>query len=242
MVLCSLLTAEQPRSAAQIVEFVHNSLNRLKSVSATVDLTTTLMDTEVVLSGNMIRKQPHLLRVNLAMTDDANNYDYLLVVDQDQVLWQENKVHSFKQITRLNLADQLTSGASLVHQINPAERWRFFLSVMDLTALADEKIRDEDVCVIEGTWNQRAVQDPQLKPVLHLFGNTRFYFGSKDGFPRKVVTYDKTNKTVVMSVEFSNIVFNPEMADEIFIYRPPMNINVRNIDPPALSVPSPQQP
>jgi outer membrane lipoprotein-sorting protein len=83
--------------------------------------------------------------------------------------------------------------------------------------------------VLDGTFKKAALTNQQVATIAAMVGKTRIYVGQSDGFVHRLEQYDKSMTNLVMSMEFKNLKFNPDVPDSTFVYQPPANAQVMDI-------------
>jgi outer membrane lipoprotein-sorting protein len=228
----SRVQAEDLKTPQEIMEFVAKKAQGYNSVTAEMKQSINMMGSKMVMNSIVAHKKPTLMRMEMSMPMMGEGARMLMVMGADSIMWQEISMGGQRQIMKIDMNrakgpdGKVTDAAQ---KMNPAEQWKETAKVMDFVVLPSEEIDGQAMYVLEGTWNNQAQKIPQYKGMVTMMGKSRMYFGTKDGYMRRMLMYSKDGKTVAMSTEMSNIKFNVEIPDDKFVYVPAEGVNVTDM-------------
>jgi outer membrane lipoprotein-sorting protein len=225
--------AAAPKTVDEVVRFCTQKVAGYNTWSGDYQQSMDMMGSKMNMTGAISFKQPAQMRmaVNMLMMGMTNKM--LMVQGADKIMWQEMNMMGQKQVMKMDLTKIPTNSplaAAMDSQLsNPQEQWKKQLEMYGYTLVGSDTVRGEPVFVLDGILKKDAQLPTQQAAMLKQLGKSRMYLGQNDGFLRKTEQYDKENKTIVMTMEFTNIKLNPALSDELFKYQPPEGAKIMDM-------------
>lgn len=213
-----------PKTADEVLEFTAQKMAACKAWSADYRQSMEMMGAKMNMNGTLQFKQPGLMRMGLDMLMMGMTNHMLMVQGGDKVMWQEMNMMGQKQIMKMDMTKIPTNSpmaSNTMAASNPQEQVKRFREIYDYTLAGEDSVNGQPVFILEGVLKKDAKfgSDKQAE-AMKAMGKTRVCIGKNDGFTYKWEQFDKDNKNIVMSMEFTNIKLNPELADDLFKYTP----------------------
>lgn len=190
-------------TAAAVLEFAAQKTTGYQTFSA--DLAQTTANLPPV-TGTFAFKQPALTRMELAISATQR---VVAVLGSDRVLWQETSGPVLKLDLTLIPANH-PAAALLKNPFEVVDPHRIIQRIQtdsEQTLTGTTELHGQPMYILDGRRKQPA-------------GRQRAWIGQRDGFLHKLEQYDPGDTNLLMTVEFTNVKFNPDLPDDLFRYRP----------------------
>lgn len=232
LVMAGVVQAADLTTAEEVVAFSAEKSAAYKSFSADFTQSMSMMGGTMNVTGHMKFKQPHLMRMDMDMPMMGQNHKMLMVFDAGKIMWQEMEMAGAKRVIKLDFNVISPEAAEAAGVKNPADdmdpkrQWQDAQEKFFFKLIGSDTVHGSPTYVMEGTPKPDAKWSPQETAILQNLGKSRYYVGKDDGFMRKMELYDKAGTTVFMAMEFSNLRFNQDLADDTFKYQPATDVQV----------------
>jgi outer membrane lipoprotein-sorting protein len=222
------LCGGEPKTADEILVFSATKQAGYKTWSA--DMTQTVknvLGAEMTITGRMIYKQPHLMRMEMEMPMMGQPGKMLMIIGADKIAWQQMDVAGQTSATKIDMSK--VAGRAGARPLDAMEPQKFLQSqkeMFEFSLVGKDNLHGQSMYVLEGTWKSSALTNQQLAALAAVVGKSGMYIGQQDGFLHRVEQFDTANSTRIMSLEFTNLKFNQDVPDETFVYQPPAGVPV----------------
>jgi outer membrane lipoprotein-sorting protein len=224
----SCSAAAAPKTADDVIKFTTQKAGEYKTWSMDFRKITSIGGFQTEYIGSISYKVPGQTRVAMdkVMMGRTTNH-VLIVVDADKVKWHESTMYGNKQYLKTDLT-KIPSNSPEADTLRnpPQELWKKELAMRDYTLIGSDTLNGQPVFVLDGVLKKDAVLPAQEAEMMKMMGKKRLYIGKEDGFLRKAEDFDKENKTIIITMEHTNIKLNPDLPDSLFKYQPPKGVEV----------------
>ncbi len=227
-VLCGVL------KTAPLVQTIAAQSQQLKSYQADLDFNWIMGGVPVALKGRVkALPEKRFFVTDLAMTWGMNITSHS--VCDGKAVWAESTVPGPGMATRKPVLKTLLDDADA--DANPAN-FMSYAGKIDFTATKDDVLGNVAVRVLDGVLRDdyRSKQPKVLGPIGAIMSDQytsaarcTLWVGKDDGLPRKLEMKDEQNNTIVTNT-FTGIVFGIKLDDAQFVYCPPPNTVVTDLD------------
>ena len=226
----ALRAADALTTADDVTLFTSEKMTTYKTWSADYRQSMDMMGTKMNMNGKMSFQQPSSMRMSADIFVMGTTNQMLIVQGPNKIMWQETHTMGQHQVLKTDLnkipTNSPAAGAMSDQMMTPQEQWKKSRKMCDYTLVGAETLNGQPVYVLEGVIKKDAKLNGKQAGMVKMMGKNRVYIGKNDGFFHKTEQFDKENATVIMTMEFSNIKFNPTLAADIFKYEPPKNVRV----------------
>jgi outer membrane lipoprotein-sorting protein len=238
MAFAAVAGAQGLKTAQEIVDFSASKTSAYKTWSGDCNQVVNMMGSQVAMNGQMVQKLPHSMWMQLDMPMMGQQSRLTTIMGQDGIMWQVVQTGAQPQIMKIdmnrigsNTFAQTGMNINPLDQFNPSKQWELSKTLYDFTVARSEQLEGQPMYVLEGTWKQAALTNQQVARLASVVGKMRVLIGQDDGFMHRMEQYDKSKTNSLMTMEFKNLKFNPDVPDSTFVYRPPTNAPVMDMTP-----------
>lgn len=239
MMLAAAMTGratDEPLTADAVLTQVATKLEACQTWSADFHQTMDMMGGQMKFTGHMAFKQPRRMRMEMDMPMMGQPGKMLMVLGEDLWMWQQMEIAGQQQVVKINMAVVLSNAMAQagmdvdpLKMMNPGRQWEQTKKFTNYTLLPDATLDGQPMWVIEGAWKEGAATNRTVAAQVAVIGKSRLYVGKKDAFVHKTEMFDKANTKVVMTMEFTNLKLNEDLADSLFQYQPPAGARVMDM-------------
>ncbi len=218
LLLASAVVAEKPQTVDEVLAFANAKMAGCQTWSA--EFAETMGAEGEALRGRMMFKAPRCTRTETRMPSATISNSVLVVVDKNNIQWQEMTFENRKQVVRTNLGASSNNTA--------VTQWEINRRLMTCRLVKDTVLDGKPVWVVEGAWKEDALRDPSVASQTAFADTLRFYINQTDGFAHRVEYLRE--KRLVKRLDYSLVRFNEKLDDALFTYSPPPGASVIEIN------------
>ena len=231
-------SAEELKTAEEIMGFSSAKMATYKTWSADYTQSMSMMGSSMAINGQLLQKLPRKMWMQLEMPMMGKRGKMTMILGDDDIMWQVMEMGPQTQIMKLDVAKVLSDTVNLtgpkfnpLDQMDPSKHWETTKEMYDYQKVDAREGDGQGVYVMEGLLKPGAVTNQQLAAEAARVGKVRASIGQGDGFIRRLAQYDKSQTNIIMSMEFKNVKFNPDIPDATFVYQPPADAKVTDMTP-----------
>ena len=240
VLMSSLLTAvsrgaDAPKTADEVFRFAGKKMAGYQTWSAEMKQGVNMMGMTMTLQGQTWFKHPRYSRTEMQMPMIGSFGKMTIIMGGDGIMWQQMDMLGQKKIMKIdmsvlasNISAKTGQTIDAIQNPDPARQWENSRKFMDFTLVKADKLDNQAVWVLDGTWNKEASRNPVLAQQVAAVQTMRLFIGQQDGFTHRIEQLDKESKPAI-SIEFVNVQFNPKLDDTMFQYKPPADTEVMDI-------------
>ena len=235
-VVCA--TAGELKTAEEIMGFSSAKMATYKTWSADYTQSLSTPGGAMTINGRLMEKLPGRMWMQLEMPMMGQKGKMTMILGEDGIMWQISEMGPQPQIMKVDVVKIWSNTLSLtgtkfnpLDQMDPSKHWESTREMYDYRTVDAREADGQGVYVMEGLLKPGAVTNRQLIAEAARVGKVRASIGQGDGFIHRMVQYDKSLTNVVMSMEFKNLKFNPDIPDSTFVYQPPAGAQVTDMTP-----------
>jgi outer membrane lipoprotein-sorting protein/thiol-disulfide isomerase/thioredoxin len=246
--VCQELTPEK------VFEFSKQKMSGASDMSAAMSLTKNSMGQETKMDGKIFLKG-QLLRVETKVSarNGMMNYDSLMVMD-GKIMWTETKapngkvqnvtkmdISELKDISKTKPTGAMSGGFGTT--AGPLDSALTMGKSFDLKYTGKEILNGEEVYILEGTPKTEYISEMEkreslMQSVAAMTGGNpddsipagiRIQISTVTGCPLQIEEKAKTGKLIEI-IAYKDIKFNTGMRDDIFVYTPPADVQVLDME------------
>ena len=232
----SLATAEELKTAPEIIEFSSAKTATYKTWSADYTESMRMLGNSLAIKGRLMQKLPGKMWMQLDMPMMGRRGTMTMILGEDGIMWQISEMGAQPQVMKVDenkVYSNTTALAGAKYKpfdlMDPSKRWERTRDMYDYKKVDAGEVDGQPVYVMEGVLKPGAVTNYQMIAEAARVGKVRVSIGQSDGFVRRYEQYDKSLTNVFMAMEFKNVKFNPDIPDSTFVYRPPTNAVVADL-------------
>ncbi len=225
--------AEESTSAESVVKFATAKLAEYKAWSADYLQSMSAMGGTMTITGEMITKQPKRMRMDVNMPMMGKNITMTMIMGADGIMWQDMNMGGQRQVMKMDMnkvgaamSSKMGLNGDPTQQMDPAKQWAALQQMFAFKLLPAAEIEGQKMHVLEGTMLPGALTNQQMAAAAQFIGKMRVYVGQQDGFTHKTEMVGKDGTNVVMTQEFKNLKFNPDIPDDTFVFTPPADVRI----------------
>ncbi len=197
-------------------------------------------DQELRYQGTVDYQAPYLLREQVVLTQPSGGgRTSLAVTGLDGVNWREERLDTGSRVLKIGLKGtqrKLENSTIVGIKIDPQGGGPVRLSCglntseYEYRVVRVETLHGQRVYVLEGNLRAALATAYGPLPEAKKRGLHRVYIGVVDGFVRKMQQFSQGSDRLVRMVEFENVEFNQKLSDALFVYQPPPDLPVIDLN------------
>lgn len=224
------------KTAREILDFSSAKMGAYKSWSADYSQSLTMPGGEMKITGQMIQKPPHKMRMQLEMPAMGQKSTMTMILGEDGIMWQIMQIGPQPQIVKADMNRVLSNTAALTggkfspfDQMDPSKQWDASKEIYDFKVLPAEESEGQRMYVLEGLSKAGPFANRQQAAEAAKMGKMRARIGQGDGFVHRMELYDKSLTNLVTSMEFKNLKLDADIPDSTFVYQPPAGADIKDM-------------
>ena len=230
--------AEGLKTPQEVLDFATSKMSSYKSWSADYSQDMNMLGNKVAMSGHVVQKPPHRVWMQVEIPVMGQQTQMTMVMGQDGIVWQVVEMGSQRQVLKMDM-NKLDGNAlaatglkgNPLDQFDPEKQLESTRAMCDFSQVGRRELDGQLMYTLDGTWKAAVLTNEQMAAAAGLVGKTRIFIGQTDGFVHRLEQYDKSQTNLVMAMEFTNLKFNPDVSDALFVYHPSPDARVIDVTP-----------
>lgn len=226
--------AKEPwQNADEFVAWCETRTAECRSWRANLTQTVPNLPVPVEIRGPIIGRSPHLFRMDLVVPMFGKQANWLVVADNEGVVWQEINTGGRMQVIK-GTPDKFTATFPIQGvPVSMPAMWELLRQLYDLKLHLIVEEAGQRLVVLDANPRDAGTAASSPEPTTDIAPlPLRLYIDAGDGWPRRVEVMNESGRDVIFRCELKNLRLNEPLSEDLFRYTPPPDVTVLELKSP----------